>query len=75
MPQFWHAFTWLRSHATIVPARFLYVKRKHAQSVATLGTARFISAEYSIGLFSGLPTRDQFDVGFHSDRDSARLDG
>lgn len=75
MPQFWHEFTWFCSHATIVPALFLHVKRKHAQSVATLGTARFISAEYSIGLFSGLPTHDQLDVGFHADCDGARLDG
>ena len=56
-------------------SRLCYLKRKQAQSVATLGTARFISAQCGIGLFPRIPARDQFDYDSHPDGDGARLHG
>jgi hypothetical protein len=50
-----------------------YLKRKQERSVATLGTARFVSAQCGIGLFPCIPARDQFDNGSHPDGDGAWL--
>jgi hypothetical protein len=75
MPGFWHKFTWFRAHATIVPVSFMLLKRKQGQSVATLGTGRFVSAQCGIGLFPRIPARDQFDNGSHPDGGGARLHG
>ena len=50
-------------------------KRKQGQSVATLGTERFISAHCGVGLFPRVLARDQLDNDFHPDGGGARLHG
>jgi hypothetical protein len=56
-------------------SHFYYLERKQAQSVAMLGTARFVSDKCGVGLFPRIPARDQFDNGSHPDGDGSWLHG
>jgi ABC-type antimicrobial peptide transport system permease subunit len=56
-------------------ARRKEIALQQRQSVATLGTGRFVSAQCGVGLFPRIPARDQFDNGFHPDVGGSRFHG